>query len=413
MALSSKPFDDPAAEASQFLIRLGLAVLTIAAPLAALVSRRAIFLLFPLGCGVILVGALLAPRRDAAQRMRAASFTRMGLFALVLLGWAALSLVWTPFREEAAERVLKVAGTLALAVAAGAVLPDRTRVANLYLMPVGVVAAAIGAIALGLVGLSEGVAAAVETTVVERAVAILALMMWPALGALMSRQRWSFAVVMPVLVGLAIVAADAPLVLIAVAAGAIAFAAALSDAPRTARILGVAFAALLLFAPLIPFAARLMVGGKTANLVGELAPMADWLAIIRADGLRMFTGHGLDSAARSIAAGYLPQNAPRSALLDLRYALRIVGAAAGAALIHGTFRVAARAHANAAPALIGGVVTGLVIAAAGIGTAQIAWLTIVAAAGVAFVAMVNGLYRTTRPIAPSQSAAAPRRPAAG
>ncbi|MBL8590604.1 MAG: peptide ABC transporter permease [Methylobacteriaceae bacterium] len=413
MALSSKPFDDPAAEASQFLIRLGLAVLTIAAPLAALVSRRAIFLLFPLGCGVILVGALLAPRRDAAQRMRAASFTRMGLFALVLLGWAALSLVWTPFREEAAERVLKVAGTLALAVAAGAVLPDRTRVANLYLMPVGVVAAAIGAIALGLIGQSEGVAAAVETTVVERAVAILALMMWPALGALMSRQRWSFAVVMPVLVGLAIVAADAPLVLIAVAAGAIAFAAALSDAPRTARILGAAFAALLLFAPLIPFAARLMVGGKTANLVGELAPMADWLAIIRADGLRMFTGHGLDSAARSIAAGYLPQNAPRSALFDIWYELGIVGAAAGAALIHGTFRVAARAHANAAPALIGGVVTGLVIAAAGIGTAQIAWLTIVAAAGVAFVAMVNGLYRTTRPISPSQSVAAPRRPAAG
>ena len=87
--VTSRSFDNPAAETSQFLIRLGLAVLTILVPTAALASRRAIFLLFPLGAGVILIGALLAPRRDAAARMQAAAFTRMGFFALLLVMWAA------------------------------------------------------------------------------------------------------------------------------------------------------------------------------------------------------------------------------------------------------------------------------------------------------------------------------------
>lgn len=408
--VTSRSFDNPAAETSQFLIRLGLAVLTVLVPTAALASRRAIFLLFPLGAGVILIGALLAPRRDAAARMQAAAFTRMGFFALLLVMWAAMSILWTPFREEATERILKVAGTLALAVAAGAVLPERTRVANLYLAPVGVALAALGAMAIALLGLA--VPGMREAAPVERAVVIVALMVWPAVGALMARERWSFAVALPVLAGLAIVEVDEPVALLALAAGALAFAAALSDAPRTARILGIAFALLLLLAPLLPFLARLAVGGKTSNLTGALAPMADWLAIIRADRLRLLTGHGLESAARSIAAGYLPAGTPRTALFDIWYELGVVGAAAGAALIHGAYRVAGRVHALAAPALIGGVTTGLFVAAAGLGSAQIAWLTVVAVAGVAFTAMVNGLYRTKRPSAPAQPAATTRRPPA-
>lgn len=406
-----RSFEDPAQEASQFLIRLGLAVLTIAAPLAALGSRRAIFLLFPLGAGVILIGALLSLRRDAGARMRGAMITRMGFFALLLLVWAGMSILWTPFHEEATERLLKVAGTLALGVSAGAVLPDRTRVANLYLAPVGVVAGSIGALALAGFGLAAPAAAGGEGAPVERAVVMLALLVWPAVGALMARERWSLAVAVPVTAALAIVAVDQPIALIGLAAGALAFSAALSDAPRTARVLGVAFALLLLLAPLLPFAARLAVGGKTSNLTGALAPMADWLTVIRADRFRLLTGHGLESAARSIAAGYLPAGTPRSALFDIWYELGVVGAAAGAALIHGTYRVAGRVHALAAPALIGGVTTGLMVAA-GVGSAQIAWLTIVAVAGIAFTAMVNGLYRTKPPVAPAQPAATMRRPPA-
>lgn len=409
MPLRSQPFEDPAAEASQFLIRLGLAVLAIAIPLSSLWSRRALFILFPLGAGVILVGALIAPRRDALARISATVLTSMGLVTVLLLGWAALSMLWTPFRGDAAERLTKVLGTLALSVAAAAVLPDRTRLANLYLAPVGVGIAALGSLGFGLLEWADkGLTFAVDAPVADRAIGAQALLLWPALGVLMSRQRWSLAVALPVVTTLAVVANGSPVALLALSAGALAFAAALSAPRRTALVLAYGFAALTLLAPLIPYVLRFIVGGQS-HLDGPLAPMADWLSIIRADKAKLLTGHGLESAARSVASGHLPAGTPRTAIFDIWYELGVIGAAATAALIFGLFRFAARLHPMAAPAVIGGVVTGLVMASTSAGAIKSSWLTLVAVAGVIFTATVNGLYRTSRPTAPSQSVA-PRRP---
>ncbi|WP_421021913.1 hypothetical protein, partial [Klebsiella pneumoniae] len=65
------------------------------------------------------------------------------LAGLLIVAWAALSLVWTPFPGPAMERLANLVATIALTLLAYFALPDRMRSANLYLLPLGVAAAAI------------------------------------------------------------------------------------------------------------------------------------------------------------------------------------------------------------------------------------------------------------------------------
>jgi hypothetical protein len=407
MPFRSERFDDPAAEASQLLIRLGLAVLAIAVPLAALFFRRSIFLLFPMGAGLVLLGALLAPRKDALARVVGILRTPMGAVAALLIVWAAMSIAWAPGRAEALERLFKVAGTMALAAAAAAVLPDRTRLANLYLSPIGVGAAALVALWLGAMNWLTPNA---DNPLVDRAMGAVGLLFWPALAVLVARRRVAGALSLAILVALASVVGGAPSAFLSLAAGGLTYAATLSDQTRTTRALGWLFAGMALLGPVLPFAARLLAGGPNAALTGRLAPMGEWLALIRAEPLRLLTGHGLDSAALGLASGALSADAPRTALFDIWYELGVLGAVGAAAMLWGAFRVARRAPPQAAPALAGGLTHGLIVGATGVGTAQIAWLTMIGVAAILFTSMVNGLHKTSRPVAPGSTRPAARAP---
>ena len=406
-------FDDPAAEASQFMIRLGLAVLAIALPASGLYFRRSVFLLFPMGAGVILLGALLAPRRDALGRLRDVVASPMGLVACVLLAWATASILWTPYRGEAVERLFKVGGTLALAAAAAAVLPDRTRIANLYLIPVGVaLASALGA-ATAVVGVPAGWRFMPDAATLERALVGVSLAMWPALAVLIARGRIGLSVTLPILVAATAFVTGSSVAFFSMAAGGLALAAALGSRQMATRWLGRAFAALVILAPLAPFLAQHLSGaapgGEWARHLGALD---QWRALIDAQPLRLLTGHGLDAAGQGVARGALPATTPRTAIFDVWYELGLVGALATAALLYGAFRVARRAPPEAGPALAGGLTHGLIVGALGGGSAQIAWLTTIATAAVLFTAMANGLYKTSRPAAPApRSVKAPAAPA--
>lgn len=400
--MRSQNFDDPAAEASQLLIRLGLAVLAVAIPVLGLLFRRSVFLLFPVGAGVILLGALLAPRRDAARRLRDVALSRMGAVAFVLVLWAAASTLWTPYPGEAIERLIKVGGTLALAAAAAAVLPDRTRVANLYLAPVGVGAAALLGVVLATAGgeQASGADLTAEATTLERALIAVSLMMWPALAVLAARRRVGLAIALPIVVAVAMFVAGASIGFLAMAAGGLAFAAATASQQTATRWLARAFAAMVMLAPAAPFLARWATPGSTGDFARRVAPFAEWRGLISAQPLRLLTGHGLNAAGPGVAAGAIPAAAPRTALFDIWYELGIVGAVATATMLYGAYRVARRAPPEAGPALVGGLTHGLLVGAVGGGSAQIAWLTTIAVAAILFTAMTNGLYKTSRPAAP-------------
>ena len=69
-AKPTRPFDDPAQQAAGLLLRLGIAIIAIGAPLGSVFSRRLIFSLVPVGVVLILLAILLDPQRRQMERLR-------------------------------------------------------------------------------------------------------------------------------------------------------------------------------------------------------------------------------------------------------------------------------------------------------------------------------------------------------
>ncbi len=407
-APTSRPIDDPAADAALLLIRLGLIVLAFAVPLSAVVSRRAIFTLLPIGAGLLLVASTLLPRLPVGRRLADALTTAAGLASLCLLAWSAASIIWTPFPIDAAQRWVKEAGTIILVGLAIALLPERTRTSNLYLFPLGLVPAALatGAAASGLIGSQAlGLFQDADTTL-ERAVISLVVLVWPALGALAVRERWSSAALLVVGITLSAMAAWTPVALAALAMGALAFAAATLSPVRVGQVFGLLAAAVLLLAPGIPFVFGPAIDRLAPALGDRLPEVAGtgrlfhlWADVVAAQPLRLITGHGLDLAARGAVLGYLPPEIPRSLAFEIWYDLGIVGAAAAAALAYGGFAAAGRTSPAVAPFLIAELVSGLTFALWGLDTTELWWVTLLSVGALAFATVIRGEYRTDRPSA--------------
>lgn len=399
-----RKLDDPAREASGLLIRLGVAVLAIGVPCGAILSRRLIFSAMPVGAVLILLGMALHPQRVNLERLRNALSSPAAITAVFFLAWAGLSLLWTPFMGLAAERYAKTAGTLLLAAGASACLPAHTKTSNLYLLPIGLGVAALAALGIGLVS-AHVPAADIETSTLDRASVTLTLLIWPALAALAVRDRWASAGALAVAVAVSVIAVWTPTALASLAIGAITFSLATSLPKRIGQILGLAFGALVVLAPAIPVAlAPLMRNGSGA--FAQAMRTAE--QIVYSEGLRLITGHGIDTAWRSVAAGYLPAGTPRSALFEIWYEYGVVGAFAIAALIFFAFHGAARAPRPAAAFIMASLVCGLAIGLSGLLTAQLWWVTLLAVVGVQFAIVIKGQYRSVRPAAQVVSAGSPQ-----
>ncbi len=399
-------FDDPAADAALLLIRLGLTVLAFAVPLSAVVSRRALFSLLPVGAGLLLVAATLLPRPPAGRRLRQSLLSPAGLGGLALLAWSALSLIWTPFPVDAAQRWGKEAGTLVLVVLAAALLPERTRTSNLYLFPLGLAAAALATFLAALLGPQAFGAFRDLDSTLERAVISLVMLVWPAIGALAVRERWASAGWLAVGTTVAAIAAWTSVALAALALGAIVFAIATVNPARVGRVLGFVVAALFLLAPAWPLVFDPLAAGLADALGDRLPALIDvaqslhvWATLVMTEPLRLVTGHGLDMATRAILAGFLPVEAPRSLLFETWYELGVVGAVAAAFLAGGGLIAAGRASPTVAPFLLAEITTGLVVAFWGPDTTQLWWITLLGVASLAFATVIRGQYRTDRPAA--------------
>ena len=97
---------DPAEQAAQLLFRIGFGIICIVLPLSAIVSRRALVVVAPIGVLVLISAALMMKARSGPiRRISAAMASPAGLAGLFLLGWSALSLAWTPYPGPGAERL--------------------------------------------------------------------------------------------------------------------------------------------------------------------------------------------------------------------------------------------------------------------------------------------------------------------
>ncbi len=383
-----------AADAAQLLTRLGLIIILIGLPVAGLVSAGAIYALLPVGIGSILCGAAIAGPVPGLRRSWAALLTPLGATAVALVAWAGLSLVWTPFPALAAAKLFQMVAPAAMAAAAAAALPDKTRAFDLYLAPAGVAVTAAGALGLVFLGPSsfwEG--SGLDETLLERTVITLVVLVWPALGALALREHWITAAGLAVLVAFVALVDLARVALAAMGAGAFVFALAMTASERVARALAIASAGMILLAPLVPFALGLAFGA-----VGEVpAPISAWQDSIVGHWLRLVTGHGLELANLGRSVGFVPADAPRSLLFLLWYDLGAPGAVAFATLVALAFTTAGGIPTLLGPALLAGLAAVLVVAGLGVAVAQIWWLTLLGCAAVACTLVGKAAPRALRP----------------
>jgi hypothetical protein len=413
-ARAARPPADPARDAAGLLRRLGFLILLVVVPVAALVARRAVVILAPIALVLLVLAAALDGQHRALRPVLARfAGARMALSGLLAVGWCALSIAWTPFPGPAAERLANVLAAVALTLAGYLALPDRMRSANLYLIPIGVAAAAMTAVLVGLFGGAALRAGLEDDGAFERGLTLLALLAWPAIAWLRSRGRDLESLGLAVLVALALVLAPRATPLLAMALGATAFAATAWRPRIGVAATAWAAAGILALAPLLPFVLQPI----ARAMVGPLHPLAQslgaWRRVVTSEPLRLITGHGFETALRSRLIGMIPGNAPASLPFELWYELGIVGALGTAAALALAVRAAGRDGTALVPGAMAAFATAFAIACLGVGMTVMWWFTSLAMLVLVFVTVERGQFRTQRPKAGGPPPAARPEPQSG
>lgn len=400
---------DPGVDTAQLLRRVGFFALVFLLPIGAVVSRRAAVILTPIAVALLVLASLIdrAPK-DPLGGLRRAFLTPGGIAALVLLGWAIVSISWTPFPVTATDKVIQIGWMTLIGVAGIASLPERVRTANLHLIPVGVAIGALGALALGAFRAQDVNAELMDADPLERGLVVLAVMVWPAVAWMVSRRRILGAAVLLAVVAIATCVMPENAALLAVAVGAVLYAVTRLAGDRGVRVIGIAMPALLVIAPLFPLILRPFLKFFHGPMYPGAVALRTWAEETGREPLRMLTGHGLDTSMRARMAGFLSPDAPRTLPFEIWYELGVVGAlAAAVALGYAIF--ASRRHDN--PALTSGIVAcfgaAFTIASFGDANAQSWWLATLVATIITFVAIQRGEFRNIRPAAGELRKAAP------
>jgi len=395
---SNSTHADPALDAAALLRRLGFFGLFVVLPVLAQVARRASVILAPIAVILLIIASVIdrrqRPVRPATRRLLTAPAF---LAAMLVVFWSALSLTWTPFLGPALERLVNLAATVGLALLGYLALPDRMRSANLYLLPLGVVAGAIVAIVLGLFGAHMGPPGAEDDGALDRGLVLLILLVWPALAWLRSRRRDREALALALLVALALTVQPDATQIAALAVGAVAFAVTSYRQKLGVLLTAILSAALLAAAPLLPFLARPIGSAVLGPLAPTVLSLKSWQKVVTTDPVRLITGHGFETALRGRLVGLLPLNAPTTALFEFWYELGIVGALAAAFALYASIRRAGRDGPALVPGAMGCFAAAFTVACLSVGLTSIWWLTTLAIATVVFVAVERGQFRTSRP----------------
>lgn len=395
-APSSAPPVDPALDAARLLLRIGLAALALC-PLAALVSRRGLVVLAPVGFALVALGTILGSEgREPFRGMARTVPTPAGAAGLFLALWSLASILWTPFPLDALARWVNVVAVAAGAIAAALSLPPHMRASNINIFPIGLGGAAVTALVLRTrYGLDPELEA--DRTTLERIPLLFGILLAPCAAWLMSKGRTAAAALLALAVTAALSATGGAAVIAALGIGAAVYGAMLLRPVAGRRIALALTAGLVLFAPLIPFLlrplAKLVLG--TAHPAVEAVRV--WTRTVSDDPLRLITGHGFETAMRARDAGLVPAGAPRGLLFEVWFELGLLGALALAFLLARAVQAAAEGARAVAPGAVMSVVVAMMLAVSGQVGLQSWWVTMLGIAVVVLVAVEHGQHRTERP----------------
>jgi hypothetical protein len=379
---------DPAANAAAVLLRLGFAIFALVIPSAALMSRWVIVVLVPIGAVLIILSALL--RSDPA-RLSERSFSLFhsmpGLASLMLVIWAAASLLWTPVPGEAIEKLSKTLGVVILGFFAVIALPTRMRATNLHLITIGV---ALGA-TLILVGsistLADRPLLRFPAATPERVTVLLTVLGWLGAAWMIIKNRNRLALALIVLVIAAIVLGPTRAALVPLVASLIALAIAWNNPERTGRLIGLGFAGFILLLPLLVW----------FGVLAGVAGLDRWWSMIVADPQRIITGRGFDAGNAARSAGLFSAEQPVSLVSDLWFDLGLLGAGFFAIAISAAFQLAGRLGYELAPAAIAALAAAITFAILDRAATQTWWFNGLAVFAIVLMSVERGRYRTVRP----------------
>jgi hypothetical protein len=391
---------DDAADASSFLSRMGYVVLALAAPVGVTLHPFAIFVLFPIGVALLGFSALLDPPGDLGQRILRALTSPIALLAIAGLGWAALSVVWTPFPVAAGQHLLKL-GAWGFAVLVALCAPrERAKATDLYLFPIGLVLLMVTILA---VWLAWRLGAPVDLGRILDGGTVFAVMLFPVMGGLAARGRNGYARLMLIMAFIYAFAIGSTPTMVALFIGFIALSFALSDLPRTANDLSWVAAAAIVLAPglavLAEAVVRWIIRAKLPSLPPPYSSLAEATTVVTRETPRLITGHGLETVARGVHYGDLPPQTPHSLLFQLWYELGIVGALIAAAAAWFGFRAIGDAPPRLAPYLTAALACNLTLAILSSDLSDMTWFTALALSIIAADVAARSQYRTTRPSA--------------
>jgi len=404
ISFSRRPAEDPAEEAARLLLRLGVFMLFVISLLAPILARQTVYILLPVGAALLLASASLSNNARSGSSLRALIASPPVWAALLLAAWAGVSLIWTPF-EGPAERFAKAAATMAMVAAAAGFMPLRTKTSNLNLLPIGVGVAAVALAAITLLMAPKyTVEDILDVGPLGRAGLGLALLVWPAMGALAVRGRWITAGALGLATYFACILANAPNALPALLGGALVFAASFGRTRPASIALAGLMAAIVLAAPAVALAAHFIWPDRAPDFFRHLA---FWGHMIASDGPRTLLGHGFGSATWGVLQGYLPSATPRSLIFQIWFDLGAVGAVALALVLARASLEVGQSRPALAPFLLGGVAAGFVICLLGPAAEQLWWLTLAGLDAIAFALVMRGQFRKRRPVLPIGFGAAP------
>ena len=376
---------DPARDSARLLGWVGISVLMVIAPLAGVLSRRSLFVLLPIGAGLLFAAFFIAVSSAGLRAFGEAMRQPTGLASGFLAVWAGLSLIWTPFPAEIAPRLITSLTTIVLATLIISHLPERRSTRALYLLPGGLAVTALATLGMVLFGPATFRGGSeFDPSLLERSILTLVVLVWPALGALSAFGRWRLAMALAALVAATIAISGASIGMAVFAIGAVTFAAVVDDAPRVSRRVALFFAGLLLLAPALPFvlaplaAAVAPVGKKHRRGDGRLArhrierrPPTDH---------RTWPRHRLARRRYMAAIAHAPHHPVR----DLVRAGDARSVFPGRRLRIWLSRSRSNASVPAAPSLLAGMVVTVAIAIFGVATAQEWFVTLASLQAVAF-----------------------------
>ncbi|MCA3625057.1 MAG: hypothetical protein IOC52_12895 [Methylobacterium sp.] len=385
---ASGTLTNPAADAAAMLLRLGFAIFALVIPSATLMSRWVIVVLVPIGAVLIILSSLL--RADSA-RLSDRALSRLasgpGLACLLLVSWALVSLLWTPVRGEAVEKLFKLLGVVSLGFFAVIALPQRMRATNLHLITIGV---ALGA-TLILVG---SVSALLGQPVLrfplatpERVVILLTVLGWIGAAWLLIKNRRSMAFALMVLVIAAIALGPNRAAFGSLAASLLVLALAWNRPEAAGRIVGLAVGAVIL---LLPLASAF---GSVLGLPG----LERWWQLILNEPLRFLTGRGFDAGNAARVIGAIGPELPVSLISELWFDLGVLGALFFAIAVAWAFIAAGKLGYELAPATLAALSAAMTVALFDRNATQTWWFNGLAVFAIVLMSVERGRYRTVRP----------------